>query len=190
MKTALLVIDYINGIIGGSCKDYAKNHPILANTNKLIKAAREHNIPIYFVRLAFDSNYTGAPKHSKMFNYAKSQGLFQIGNKDTEFVEGLNYQKNDVVINKTAASPFHCNGDLTKSLISQNIERLIFAGVATDNAIDIGVREAHDAGYYTIIAEDTCGASSEEFHQWTMTMLQKIANEILTVEALLQSLSH
>lgn len=35
MKTALLVIDYINGIIGGSCKEFANNHPIIANTNSL-----------------------------------------------------------------------------------------------------------------------------------------------------------
>lgn len=188
MKTALLVIDYINGIIGGSCKNYAQTHPILANTNKLIQAARANHLPIYFVRLAFDSNYSGIPKHSHMFNYVRSHGLFQLGQDDTAFVEGLSYQKTDVVINKTAASPFHCNGELTKSLQAQNIERLIFAGVATDNAIDIGVREAHDDGYYTVIAEDACGASSEEFHHWTLVMLKKIANEIVLVEAFIQTL--
>ena len=103
-------------------------------------------------------------------------------------VEALDYQKEDEVINKTAASPFHCNGQLTKSLQSQGIERLIFAGVATDNAINIGVREAHDAGYYTIVVEDACGASSEEFHQWTISMLKKIANEIVSVDDLIKTL--
>lgn len=37
MKTALLVIDYINGIINGSCKDYVNTHPILQKTNTLNK---------------------------------------------------------------------------------------------------------------------------------------------------------
>ena len=38
MKTALLAIDYINGIFGGSCKNYTETHPVLSNTNKLITA--------------------------------------------------------------------------------------------------------------------------------------------------------
>src|SRR3990167_4534970 len=186
MKTALLAIDYINGIFGGSCKNYTETHPVLSNTNKLITACRKHHIPIYFIRLAFDSNYTHLPKHSSMFNYVKSHGLFQLGHKEVEFIENLDFQVGDIVINRTGTSPFCCNGKLTTYLQSQNIERLIFAGVATDNAIDIGVREAHDAGYYTIIAEDACGASSEDFHQWTITMLKKIANEIVSVEALIE----
>lgn len=90
------------------------------------------------------------------------------------------------MINKTAASPFH--SDLIKALEAENIEKLIFAGVATDNAINIGTREAHDNGYYTIIAEDACGASSDEFHHWSIELLKKIANEIVAVDVLIQKL--
>ncbi len=188
MKTALLVIDYINGIIGGSCKNFANDHPIVSNTNKLIEAARKRDIPIYFVRVAFDPNYTGMPKHSVIFNHIKSQGMLQLGTDATEFVKDLNYQKSDVVITKTAVSPFHCNGQLKKMLQAQHVERLIFAGVATDMAINIGVREAHDDGYYTIVAEDACGASSEELHLWAITLLKRVANEVISVEAVIKAL--
>src|SRR5690349_18328773 len=121
MKTALLVIDYIKGIIDGSCKDYAKNHPIVANTNKLIAGCRKINIPIYFIRLAFNANYDGLPKYSRRFNYIKENGLFQIGSDSVEFVEELDYRSNDMIINKTAASPFH-NKTLIAELNSKNIE--------------------------------------------------------------------
>jgi nicotinamidase-related amidase len=186
MKTALLVIDYIYGIINGSCKDYVSRHPIVKKTNQLITNCRQKNIPIYFVRLAFDKHYTGLPKYSNGFNTIKQNNLFQIGNPDAEFVSELDIKTNDKVINKTAASPFH--SDLTETLEAENIEKLIFAGVATDNAINIGTREAHDNGYYTIIAEDACGASSDEFHYWSIELLKKIANEIVTVDALIQKL--
>ncbi len=187
MKTALLVIDYINGIINGSCKDYVSHHPIVKHTNELIAHCRQKNIPIYFMRLAFDKNYTGLPKYSNGFNAIKQNNLFQIGNSDAEFISELDIKADDIVINKTAASPFHSIG-LADALRSKNTERLIFAGVATDNAINIGVREAHDNGYYTIIAQDACGASSDEFHYWSIELLKKIANEILTVDALIQKL--
>jgi len=185
MKTALLVIDYINGIMNGTCKDYASKYPIVKNTNKLITHCRLKNIPIYFVRLAFDKHYSNIPKHSNMFHYVRENGLFQVGNNDSEFVSDLDIKPTDTVINKTATSPFH-SADLTESLKLNNIEKLIFAGVATDNAINIGVREAHDAGYYTVIAEDACGSSSKEFHQWSIELLKKIANEIVGVETLLE----
>jgi len=166
MKTALLVIDYINGIMKGSCKEFAKNHLILSATNKLIVGCRKAAIPIYFIRLAFDAQYSDIPKHSKSFNYVREHNLFKIGNADTEFVSDLDMMPNDIVINKTAASPFHSK--LSELLKSQSVERLIFAGVATDNAISIGVREAHDDGY----SNDHCrrclwslngGASSMEY---------------------------
>ncbi len=185
MKTALLVIDYINGIINGTCKEYARNHPIVKNTNKLIAHCREKNIPIFFVRLAFDKDYSGIPKYSKAFNNIKEKNLFQIGNRDVEFISDLDFNSSDIVINKTAASPFH-SANLTESLNQAHIEKLIFSGVATDNAINIGVREAHDAGFYTIIAEDACGASSNEFHQWAIELMRKIANEIESVEAIVE----
>jgi nicotinamidase-related amidase len=182
MKTALLVIDYINGIINGSCKDYAEKHPIVKNINKVIAFCRSRNIPIYHVRVAFDKLYTDLPKHSPLFNQAKQKGLFQIGNRDAEFIEAIDIQPSDTIINKTAVSPFHSEG-LLDSLKSSYIEKLIFTGVATDNAINLGTREAHDMGFYTVVVEDACGASSEEHHQWAIVLLKKIANEIITTDA-------
>lgn len=182
MKTALLVIDYINGIAkNGSCKEYASQHPILDNTNKLIAKCRNKNIPIYFIRLAFDDNYSNLPKHSKLFNSIKENSRFKLGSDDVEFVSALDINEKDIVINKTATSPF-CGNDLMQKLKNKQIEKLIFAGVATDNAINIGTREAHDAGFYTVIAKDTCGAATEDFHHWALVLLDKIANDIITVD--------
>lgn len=189
MKTALLVIDYINRIIrDGSCQAWAKTHPIVENTNKLISAARANNIPIYFIRLAFDKDYSNCPKHSKMFNTIKHNKLFQLGSDDVEFVAGLDFQtEKDCVINKTAASPFTGN-DLEQRLRQAKIEHLIFTGVATDNAINTGVRYAHDQGFFITIVEDTCGASSEALHQPILHALDKIANEIVDTETCLKTL--
>lgn len=183
MKTALLVIDYINGIMEGSCAEFASHHPILEKTNQLIAEARKADVPIYFVRLAFDEAYKNIPKHSKMFNYIKDNGLFQLGTKSTEFVKELDYRESDCVINKTSASPF-CHTNLMETLRRKGIERIIFSGVATDNAINIGSREASDAGFYTIIVEDACGASSENFHLWSIKMLDKIVNQIVSTNEL------
>lgn len=110
-----------------------------------------------------------------------------MGNDDTAFLSTLDYRNGDTIINKTAASPFHSK-NLKKLLTDHKIEKLIFSGLATDNAINIGTREAHDMGFYTVIAEDACGASTEEFHHWSIELLRKIANEIDSVESILRKL--
>lgn len=182
MKTALLVIDYMNGIINNPAyQTYIAKHPIIENTNKLIDACRNKNIPIYFIRLGFKADHSDIPKHSKIFQGAKQNGKFIVGNDDTEFVSTLHIQPNDTVINKTGTSPF-CGNNLMQQLNDQNIEHLIFTGVATDNAINIGTRQAHDEGFYTTIVEDACGAASEEFHQWALKMLEKLANEVVDTQ--------
>jgi nicotinamidase-related amidase len=45
MKTALIVIDYIKGIIDGPCKAFAGDHPIVANMNRLISKCRYKKSP-------------------------------------------------------------------------------------------------------------------------------------------------
>lgn len=181
LKSALLVIDCIEGIAHGSCKDYVAQYPVIQNIQKLILHCRENNIPIYFVRLAFDAQYTDIPKHSPMFSYVKQKGLFQLGSPSSDFIPELAIQPRDTIINKTAVNPFHSK-DLEKSLQANHIEKLIFCGLATDNAINLGTREAHDKGYYTVVVEDACGAGTREFHQWSIELLKKIANEIVSVD--------
>lgn len=182
MKSALLVIDYINGILNNGCKKFAEDHPIVANTNKLIAMCRKEGVPIYFIRLGFDANYSHCPKYSLAFNRIRKNKLFRLGELSAEFINEIDYRPTDIVINKTAVSPFCCEGRLIESLRKNKTERLIFSGVATDNAINLGVREAHDMGFYTTIVEDACGASSEDFHRQAINLLEKIANEIVTTK--------
>ncbi|ASG68335.1 hypothetical protein CDV26_07985 [Francisella halioticida] len=57
---ALFVIDFIKGIAtNGICKEYLLEHNyVIENTNKLIQFFEEKKLPIYFIRLAFDENYS------------------------------------------------------------------------------------------------------------------------------------
>ncbi|MDP1574408.1 MAG: isochorismatase family protein [Coxiellaceae bacterium] len=83
---------------------------ILQRLRQLVSDFRFHKspvparrfLPIYHIRVAFDKDYTGLPKHSHLFNQAKQKGLFQIGNQDAEFIDEINIQSSDVIINKTA----------------------------------------------------------------------------------------
>ena len=190
MKKALLVLDFINGIATtGSCQTYLAQHPeVVNNTNQLIDYCQKNGISTFFVRLAFDENYTNCPKHSKMFTWAKDNKRFLLGTPDTEFVDALHYKRGtDQVINKPAVSPFYTTS-LEEQLKKMGIEELIITGLATDNAVNLVTREAHDKGFYTVVVQDACGASTAEVHNSALALLAKIAGEVSTTEACLARL--
>jgi len=189
MKKGLLIVDMIDGIaVNGSCGSFVKEHPILNNINHLIQVFREHHLPIYFIRLAFAKGYPDYPEHSKIFNYIKDNSKFLIGEKDTEFMEKLNFrEKEDRVFNKTGTSPFH-HSELLEVIHADEVEQLIFTGVATDNAVNIGSRFAHDEGYKTTVIADACGASTLEMHDASLKLLAKIVNEITNTKDFVETL--
>lgn len=69
-KSALFVINYITGIAEtGVCALFLNDHSeVLENTNKIIKSFRKLNLPIFFIRLTFNENYQGLPKHAPNAN--------------------------------------------------------------------------------------------------------------------------
>lgn len=188
MKKGLIIVDMINGIaVNGSCGNFVKKYPVLNNINQLIKLFRNQNLPCFFVRLAFSPGYPDCPKHSKTFNYIKDNQKFLVGDLDTELMKGLDFRENeDRLFNKTAANPFHHSG-LSEAIHHDQVEHLIFVGVATDNAINIGSRYAHDEGYKTTIIADACGASTLEMHENALLLLNKIVNEITTTKDFIAS---
>jgi len=190
MRKGLIIIDMINGIaVNGSCSKYVKKFPVLNNVNQLISAFRKKGLPIYFVRLAFAEGYPDSPKHSKSFTYIRDNNKFLLGSDQVELMEGLNYQEGkDRVFNKTGANPFHHSG-LSEALQKDGIEDLVFAGVATDNAINIGSRFANDEGYRTTVIKDACGAGTVELHENSLALLGKIVNKIMSTDDFLSALN-
>lgn len=61
-------------------------------------------------------------------------------------------------------------------------EHPVITGVATNNAIDLGAREAWDSDYSPVIITDACGASDVEHHNAALfslppTIKQKTVHE-------------
>lgn len=183
MKKALLVVDYIAGIGSdqGSCASYLQSHPnIVANTNHLIDFFRSHKLPIFFIRLAFDTNYTNLPQHAPKGAFLKKERKFLLGSKDVEFLPNLHYQHGDTVINKTYGDIFHGN-QLLAALKQEKIEELVLTGISTNNAIANGAATAMKHDFYVVVIEDACGAASEYNHRLGLEFMQQSqqVNEVL-----------
>lgn len=195
LKTVLLVIDLINGICGPGTPyaDYLSEHPeLIQNENKLISYAEQNNIPVVFVRLAFDSSYKELKNiHSPMAQYIIQNKAFLLDTPQTQFINGLQYSAQDIVLNKKYIDPFYGSG-LQNFLKQYGAQQVIFTGVATDLAINYGTNTAMTSGdgYTVTVVSDATGATDDDTQQKTLqNMMGRTVTNIMTTDQLLQEFS-
>ena len=77
MKTALLVLDFINDIVHPDGKiaasaGYIKKHQVISHANEVITFSRENKIPIAFVKVGFNFGYPECPENSPLLGEQKN----------------------------------------------------------------------------------------------------------------------
>lgn len=186
MKTALLVIDFINDIVStegkiASCAKYVNEQSVIRKANSAIEYARITNWLVIPIKVGFSQDYREQPKNSPIFGKASDIKALMLGRWGTEFHSDLAITSSDPVIVKHRVSPFH-GTSLELILKNNGIRRLVVCGVSTAWAIQAVVREGHDRDFAMVILEDACAASNIEEHHNALQQLTRIATTISTNE--------
>ena len=132
--TALLVIDVQQGLIDEGAY---KADELLANVDSLTSRARNTHVPVIYVQHDAadprDSLYPTSPGHEIVQSIAPHQG--------------------ELVLQKTTASAFEST-PLQKELESLGIQKLIVAGMQTDECVNATTRSAVKLGYDVTLVSD------------------------------------
>ncbi len=99
----------------------------------------------------------------------------------SDFCPALQRHDNEIEIIKHRVSAFY-GTDLDLILRANKIEHIILCGVATDNAVELTAREAHDRDYHVTVIHDATETSSDAAQGASLNFLSKIANVISTNE--------
>ena len=163
LKTALVIIDVQTSFFAGEFMVY-QAQALLANIQKLVAQARQHQMPIIFVRHDEAPEYDG-PLHPD-----------------------LDVKEDDIVVSKLTPDSFH-NTNFQEVLEAQQIKRLIIAGLQTEMCIDTTCRRAWSMGYKLVLVKDA--HSTVDFEGAPITAAQAIAHysEVLSYFAKVQLLS-
>ncbi|PKF49905.1 isochorismatase family cysteine hydrolase [Enterovibrio nigricans] len=179
MKTALIVIDFINDIVHPdgkipSCAQQVSEKKVIEKANHAIEWARQLEHLIVFVKVGFSSSYRDQPKLSPVFGGANKIGALSLDSWGTEFHSALSVEPHDLIVIKPRINPFHCSS-LDAVLRANQINNLYVCGVSTTWAIQSVVRDAHDRDYTVHVISDACAADTEEAHTQSLSMLERIA---------------
>ncbi|KAH6967960.1 Isochorismatase-like protein [Ilyonectria sp. MPI-CAGE-AT-0026] len=168
-KTAIVLIDPYNdfihpeGKLYGSVSESLTATNTVANLKKLVKAAREAHIPIYYAlhKTWKEGNYMDWLHMNSSTTRLGQNKVFEEGTWGAEILEGLEpdvLNNGDVIVSKHWNSSSFANTDLDYQLHQREITHLVMAGMVANTCLESTARYGRELGYHvTLLTDGTAG---------------------------------
>jgi nicotinamidase-related amidase len=180
-NTALLVMDVQNGIV----ERFGTGAGFTAPFEKAVGAARQHGIPVIFVRVAFREGFPEVSSRNKSFSAIASAGRsgsgMTITSASTQIHASIAPLETEPVVTKLRVSAF-AGSDLEVLLRGMGIETLVLSGIATSGVVLSTVREAADKDYGLVVLKDACVDADPEVHRVLVDKVFPRQADVMTVD--------
>jgi nicotinamidase-related amidase len=179
--TALLVMDYQNGIVGRLDDAEA----LLARAAEAIALVRGHGGQIGYVRVAFDdADFDAVPAHSRFAEIVAQTGrAFHRDSPATAVHESVAPEPGDIIVRKTRVGAFSTT-DLDQQLGERDIHTLVLAGISTSGVVLSTVRDASDRDYQVYVLADASADPDPEVHEFLTAKIFPRQGHVITVAEL------
>lgn len=179
--TALLVMDYQNGIIGM----LPNGEALVAQAKRAIAAMRERGAHIGYVRVGFTNEELDAlPERSRMRRALQAgRGRFLADAPATQIHDAIAPQAGDIIVRKTRVGPF-LTTDLDEQLRARGVTTLILAGISTSGVVLSTVRDAADRDYALYVLADACADPDPDTHACLIEKIFPRQADIIAVDDL------
>ena len=188
-RTALLVIDVQNTYLNAS-DDKAEadrwapfrdrmHGTVIPNARKLQDWARENGIEILHARIACqktDGRDRSLSQKKPGFNYL----LLPKDEHESQIVDELAPVGDEIVVTKTTDSAL-TGTNLRLMLHNMGIERVIVAGIFTDQCVSSTVRSLADESFEVVVIEDCCAAATQELHENELRIINMIYCHVMSL---------
>lgn len=187
-KTALLVIDIQNTYLEVSddleeAERWAPFHErmhgtVIPNTKALQDWARAKGIEVVHARIAClkeDGRDRSLSQKKPGFNYL----LLPTTREDSQIVSEVGPLGDEIVVTKTTDSAL-TGTNLRIVLHNMGIERVICAGIFTDQCVSSTVRSLADESFEVVVIEDCCAAATRELHENELRTINMIYCHVMS----------
>jgi nicotinamidase-related amidase len=160
-RTALLVMDYQNGIMGR----VADGDALLAAARETIELMRGKGVQIGYVRVGFGDGEEPTGTMGSRIGPEVARTAFHADAPATQVHDDIAPQDGDIVVRKTRVGPF-LTTDLDEQLRERSIDTLLLAGISTSGVVLSTVRDGHDRDYRLIVIADLCADPEPDIHEF------------------------
>src|SRR3954464_13361178 len=157
-KTCLLLFDFL---VGHAAKDAQRYAPVLANTAKLLAAARGRAAMVAYARA--DHRADGGTSAHTLHDSGPRTRLIADGTPEAEIVPELAPQPGEYMVPKHRWSAFH-GTYLDTALRTRHIDTIVLCGGSTDVGIASTAFAARDLDYNLVVVSDACTSPETDNH--------------------------
>lgn len=178
-RTALLVMDYQNGIVAR----VQNGAQLVEQAVELITNFRARGGTVAYVRVAFaDGDLDHAPASSGMARNVSPEGraAMHADSPNTQIADAITPQDGDIVVRKQRVGAFSTT-DLDEQLRARGIDTLLLAGISTSGCVHSTVLDAFDRDYRVLVLADACADPDPEVHRFLLERVFTKRGEVIEV---------
>ena len=175
-KTAVVLIEYQNdfvsegGALHGAVEAVMDKTDMLANTKKMVQAARAAGATIMHAPITFTPGYNEISAHPYGILKGVVDGAaFIKGGWGGAIADEMAPQEGDIVIEGKRGLDTFASTNLDFILRSKGIETLVLGGFLTNCCVESTMRSGYENGYKVITLSDCVAATSVEEHENAIT---------------------
>lgn len=169
--TAVVLIEYQNdftsdgGVLHGAVAEVMAKTDMLANTHRVVDAAREAGITVMHAPITFSAGYNELGAHP----YGILKGVvdgnaFVKGSWGAAIVDELAPGEGDIVVEGKRGLDTFASTNLDFILRSKGITTIALGGFLTNCCVESTMRSGYENGYEVITLTDCVAATSPEQH--------------------------
>lgn len=185
-QPALLVVDLINAFTDPSTGLGSEVGDVLDQTERLLAAFREHDLPRYFTTVAYQDSYGDAGRFVEKVPALKE---LRQGTEAVEVDDQIAPAGDERVILKKYASAFY-GTDLETELTTHRVDTLVLAGVTTSGCIRATAVDSLQHGYRTIVPAEAVGDREEGPHRANLYDINAKYGDVVTTTDVIDYLDH
>ena len=191
-QPALVVVDMQNGFCHpeGSFSKFGRptsnQRAIIPTINKLREACHANGLPVFFLQMEFNSDYSDSGLLLEGNSELKELKHVVRGSWDAQIIDELapDYQNTrEIVVQKTRNTAFW-RTDFEQQLQAQGVNQLLVTGVGTNVCVESTVRDAWTNGWHVLTLSDATATLSEEDHQASLRNLKYFGGTVTSQEVL------
>lgn len=184
-QPALLVVDLINAFTDPETDLGSDVDDVLAQTERLLAAFREYDLPRYFTTVAFEESYGDAGRFIEKVPALRELKLETEAVDVDEQVAPIGDER--VILKKYASAFF--GTDLETELTTHRVDTLVIAGVTTSGCIRATAVDSLQHGYRTIVPADAVGDRADGPHRANLFDIDAKYGDVVETDSLLGQLA-
>jgi nicotinamidase-related amidase len=177
-RTALLIMDYQNGIVGRAPDSDA----LLQRASETITKVRAAGGTIAYVRVGFvEGDFDGVPETSGMAKNAGPHAASSLHAEaaSTQIHDAVAPEEGDIVVRKVRVGAFGTT-DLHEQLAARGVDTLLIGGISTSGCVHSTITDGYDRDFRQLVVADLCVDRDAELHSILIEKVFPKRAEVIT----------